>query len=314
MQTIETTYALHALDRDGIDRLIRAFWHLRLQDAPAAIRRYAAPDVVFRILGNPGGGNGYSVFEGQDAVIESVRFIDTNLEFIGFEIVDLIVDGPRAALRWQAALRHRGTGVIGDLAVLDLITVDNGRITQYVEFFDTDGFQQLMAGHPQSCFARKSNTTRAHLKPMNAGESVASPDAAAFALRDAHEDMLRMFWVRRIEDGQAAVTAHFTDDCELHLVGDPTLIPFARLHLGIEAVRALVGQIDMEFELMNLAIREVVVEGDRAAVQWEGEVRHRGTCARGHIQSFDHVVLENGRIRSLTQFFDTAATASWIAG
>jgi ketosteroid isomerase-like protein len=314
MQTVETTYALHALDRDAIDRLIRSFWSLRLANAPEAVRRHAAPDVIFRILGNPGGGEGYCVFEGQDAVIESVRFIDTNLEFVSFDIVDLIVDGPRAALRWHATVRHRGTGVVGDLAVLDLITVEGGLITQYVEFFDTDGFQRLMAGHPQPFFARQSNNKRPALAPADPQQNASPPDAAAFAARDEHEDMLRAFWVRRAEDGQAAVAAHFTDDCELHLIGDPTVIPFARLHLGIEAVRTLVSQIDMEFELLSIAIQEVLVEGDRAAVQWLADVRHRGTGARGDIRSFDHVVLHNGRIRSLTQFFDTAATAGWIAG
>jgi ketosteroid isomerase-like protein len=58
----------------------------------------------------------------------------------------------------------------------------------------------------------------------------------------------------------------------------------------------------------------VLVEGDRAAVQWCAEVRHRGTSASGFIESFDHVILKNGRIRSITEFFDTAAAASWIDG
>ncbi|MGL4242973.1 MAG: nuclear transport factor 2 family protein, partial [Beijerinckiaceae bacterium] len=141
MLTVETTYALNVIDRNVIEATVRGFWADRLRNAPEAIERYCADDVVFHILG--GAPETPTVFSGREAVLEAVRTIDTNLEFLSFEIVDLIIDGGEVGLRWLASLRHRGTGALGDLAVFDLIRIQNGLIVSYSEFLDTDGFNRL---------------------------------------------------------------------------------------------------------------------------------------------------------------------------
>jgi ketosteroid isomerase-like protein len=313
MQTLEATHALNTLDRDNLEALVRAFWSERLADSRAAVLRHSDPDIVFRILGGAGRPQP-CIFNGREAVLEAVRNIDMNLEFRSFEIIDLIVDGNEVALRWLASLRHRGTGVVGDLAVFELIKIERALITSYTSFLDTDGFHRLITGHPQRMFARRSNASRPHAAAASVAPANGMFDSDAVHARDRHEDMLRAFWLDRRENGSAAVARYFTDDGELHLIGDPTVVPFARSHLGLEAVQALVDQIDLEFGYESLAIEKVLIDKDRAAVHWAADVRHHGTGARGRIEALDHVILENGRIRSITEFFDTAATASWIEG
>jgi ketosteroid isomerase-like protein len=313
MQTLEATYALTTLDRDNLIATVETFWSDRIKDGRRAVLKHADPDIVFRIVGGAAGQQS-SLFAGRDQVLEAVRNIDMNLEFRSFEIIDMIVDGREVALRWLATLRHRGTGVVGDLAVFDLIEIQNGLLNTYTQFLDTDGFQRLMTGNPQRLLARRSNACRPHMAPRDEAPAAGLLNSASVHARDRHEDLLRSFWVDRCENGSAAIGRYFTDDGELHLIGDPTVIPFARSHIGRDAVAALVDQIDMEFAYEGFAIEKVLVDGDRAAVQWTADVRHRGTGARGRVESLDHVLLEGGRIRSITEFFDTAATACWIEG
>ncbi|MGL4241557.1 MAG: nuclear transport factor 2 family protein, partial [Beijerinckiaceae bacterium] len=295
-----------------IEATVRSFWADRLRNAPEAIERYCADDVVFRILG--GAPDAPTMFSGREAVLEAVRTIDTNLEFLSFEIVDLIVDGGEVGLRWLASLRHRGTGALGDLAVFDLIRIQNGLIVSYSEFLDTDGFNRLISGNSQPLLARRSNAVRPSVERPAASPSADILASSAVSARDRHEDLLRSFRIARAADGAAAVERFFTEDGELHVIGDPTSIPFARSHYGRDAARELVRQIDLEFACESFAVEKVLVDGDRAAMHWTAIVKHHGTGARGRVESLDHVLLRDGRICSLTEFFDTAATASWIAG
>jgi ketosteroid isomerase-like protein len=309
MLTIETTHALHELERDSIAALIREFWRARLKDAATAIRRYAAPDVAFGVLSGGEGPSTWRIFEGLEEVTEAVRGIDVNLEFQSFEIVDLIIDGGRAALRWHARLRNRGTGVQGDLAVFDLISVADGLITDYIEFFDTDGFARLMAGEAQPGMARRANA-EAEL-PCFADFAAAETPRRD---RETAAARIRAFYADRIQFGAPAVEMHFSEDGELRIIGDPVTIPFARRHSGREEVAALISSIDMEFAIEAFEIVDLLVDGDRAAVRWVASARHRGTGARINVEALNHVLLRDGRIHSITEFFDTAATARSIAG
>jgi ketosteroid isomerase-like protein len=315
MQDQQTDRSLGGLDRTGIDRLIRTCWQERLENSAAALRRYTSDDVHFRILGGPSSLPGPWVFNGRAEVIQAIGVIDTNLEFLHFDILDMIIEGPEVALRWHATFRNRGTGEPGDMSVFDHIVVQNGLITSYTEFLDTECFRRLMMGEPQPAFARQSNRPAGYIaatrQPAAAGSLSVAIDTAS---RNRKEQMLRTFWQDRIKRGSAVLGSFCTQDCELHLIGDPTAVPFARSHYGLEAARALVDQVDMEFEYLSFDIRKILIDGDRAALHWGADVRHRGTSASGHVEAFDHIVLRDERIAVFTEFFDTAETARWIAG
>jgi ketosteroid isomerase-like protein len=313
MQSVEITRALHDLDRDATEALVRRMWDMRLLDATAAINSCCAPGVTFRVLGSASPDGHPTVFEGRETVINAVRGIDVNLAFESFHIVDLLVDGPDVALRWHAVLRNRGTGVVGELSVFDHIQIEAGQIVAYTEFLDTEGFRTLMAGEPQPSLARRANNLRSALSPSTRFPANDSEPSRLISRR-ATEEVLRAFFALRPLDGQAAIDRYWTPDCELHLIGDPIAIPFARSHVGIDAVKELVRQIDMEFAYLSLDIMNLIVDGDRAAVHWCAAVRHRGTGMRGFIESFDHVFMRGARIHKATEFFDTAQTALWIKG
>ncbi len=303
-----------APSREVMEELVRAFWQARFANAAADIERLTTDDVVFRMLGVSPLLPGRNVFEGQAAFLDALGQIGGSLDFLSVEIADLIVDGAHAALRWHAKLMNRRTGVDGEIAVFDLIAVRDGKIARYEEFLDTDGFAKLIVGQPQPSFSRRANRPRRGLQDvLRDARGERAPALSQFE-RDAREAMLREVWNERIKRGSAALAAYCHEHFELHLVGDTTAIPFARSHFGLEAVCAMVDQINMEFEFMQFWIYRILIDGDRVALHRAANVRHRGTGARGYSESLDYLTIRDGKIVSMTEFFDTRAVASWIEG
>ncbi len=300
--------------REAVEGWISRFWRERLEDVPSAIARHATLDVVFRIIGGPSDLPGPWHFEGHAAVIEAVKTIDAALEFLSFDIADLIIDGDKLALRWHATLRNRQTGVIGNLAVFDLITLRDGLFCRYEEFLDTDGFRRLMTGQPQPALARRANRPRRGLQDILRELRMNRTPLMPRAERDAREQFLRKVWADRFARGSVALPDYWARECEMHIIGDPMSVPFARSHYGMDAVRALVDQIDIEFEFLSVVVKDVLVDGERAAMRVVSEAKHRGTGVTGTIEAFNHVAFEGDRIVSVIYFFDTAAVARSVAG
>jgi ketosteroid isomerase-like protein len=311
MQTNELIFSLDPLDRGQIDGLIRGFWHEPLRNPSEALAQFCCDDVSFRVLGHHASRRGALTYEGMEAVALAVRNIHTNLQFLSFNIEDLIVDGHEAALRWHAKFRHRGTGATGEFCVFDHIIIRNGLISSYSEFLDTDGFVKLMAGEAQPRLARQSNCHSRGVLPASPTIPDASGVTDMFA-RNRRERMIRDYWANRIKRGSIALVDCYAEDCELHFVGDPAAIPFARIYRGLDAARALADKIDMEFEFLSFQIERVLVDNDHAGVHWSAHVRHRGTNARGMIESFDHIVFRDDKIITATKFFDTAQIVQWL--
>jgi ketosteroid isomerase-like protein len=309
MQTREVTHTLSILDRDATEGLLRSFWELLLRDAARAVDRYCTPDVTYRILDANPGEPGWVVAEGREAAMMAIATINDQLEFLAFEIDAMVIDLPRVAVRWHAAFRHRETGVVGDLCFFDDVEFAGGLISRYTVFMDTNSFRALLAGRAQSPLARK-----AHRRAAASCLQLPRPFVLSLPERDEREHFLRSFWATRERSGAAAVMQRMTPDTELCLLGDPAAIPFARHLKGVQAVIDLANQVDIEFEITSREVLHVIVEGHQAAVRWAAELRHRGTSARGLIESFDHVVFRDGKIASTTRFFDTAGMVSWIEG
>jgi ketosteroid isomerase-like protein len=58
-------------------------------------------------------------------------------EFIDHEILSMIIDGNRAAVHWRSRMRSTVTGQEVVTELVDLVTVEGGKIASFVEFCDT---------------------------------------------------------------------------------------------------------------------------------------------------------------------------------
>ena len=95
-----------------------------------------APDVVWGEADNPlipsaGTRSGIS------GVLEWLKVGNETEEILAFEPRRILVDGDMAAVVGWTRIRARPTGVVYEMDFVHLVTVIDGRVTRFQEFFDT---------------------------------------------------------------------------------------------------------------------------------------------------------------------------------
>jgi ketosteroid isomerase-like protein len=68
-----------------------------------------------------------------------------NFEVSDFTIVEMLIDGPSAAVRWQATFLYTKTGRMFLTELGDFITVANGQVVSFIEFLDTALAAKILA-------------------------------------------------------------------------------------------------------------------------------------------------------------------------
>jgi ketosteroid isomerase-like protein len=243
---------------------------------------------------------------GRAEVLEMIRHIDAAIEMIRFTPRRMIVDGEKAALRWQGWCRNRGTGGVTSVDGMVTVTVAEGAVTAVTDFLDTDRLVRLLAGDDPVLSAPPV----AEVDPLTGVDT----DPQAMLPRAEAVALLRQISADRISLGPAVVPRHFCDDGVLCFYGDSARIPFARQHHGREAVQTLIEAVDREIAYEAIYVTDVLVEGAHAALQWKTQSRHRGTGAIAWIDAMSHVVLRGDRVAAFIEFFDTEATRRQFDG
>ena len=70
-------------------------------------------------------------------------------EFLDHEILEMIIEGNRAAVHWRSRMRSGVTGEEVVTEIVDLVTVENGKIASFVEFCDTAMAARMMGAPAQ---------------------------------------------------------------------------------------------------------------------------------------------------------------------
>jgi ketosteroid isomerase-like protein len=74
-------------------------------------------------------------------------------EWLDHEILSMIIDGSKAAVHWRGRIRSTVTGDEVVTELVDVVTVENGRIASLTEFCDTALAARMMAGQPAGAAA-----------------------------------------------------------------------------------------------------------------------------------------------------------------
>jgi ketosteroid isomerase-like protein len=69
-------------------------------------------------------------------------------EWLDHQVLAMIVDGPRAAVHWRGRIRSSITGEEVVTELVDVVTVEDGKIQSLVEFADTALAAKLMVADP----------------------------------------------------------------------------------------------------------------------------------------------------------------------
>jgi ketosteroid isomerase-like protein len=132
------------LDRDSVLTIIDDAYAARARGDKDALAHYWAQDASFRISADPAPFQNLT-FE-TDEPMSAISDLIDRFEFSDLERRDAIVEGNRAAIRWEVSITVAGRGTIRT-ELMDLIELDDDRrIRSLVQFADSAAVLNLMQG------------------------------------------------------------------------------------------------------------------------------------------------------------------------
>ncbi|MDB5590119.1 nuclear transport factor 2 family protein [Enterovirga sp.] len=126
-------------DRAAIETLIRSAYQARVTGDLDAMMGHFCDTAQFSLAGSPEASPVPTSATGSVAVREVLRRLTQNIEFLETTLLDLLIDPEtgRVAVHSRVRVRGRQSGQEAQTEVLDLVQVENGRITSFRQFADT---------------------------------------------------------------------------------------------------------------------------------------------------------------------------------
>lgn len=124
-------------------RSVSEITKLRMSGRISEMMQFFADDVIVHYHCAKEGLFLAGVLEGIDAFRENIRITDAEYEPLDSEILDVLVEGDRSAVRWRNSWRNRGTGYTRMLDMAHFLHWKNGRVVEMFEYLDYHGMMAL---------------------------------------------------------------------------------------------------------------------------------------------------------------------------
>jgi ketosteroid isomerase-like protein len=122
-------------ERHKIEQLLRDLYAARIGANLDALVGLFAPGARFRIAGTSDGKPIAISATGREQIRPWLGLLVKTFRISNHEILSMTVEGARAAAHWEAQIHSKVTGVIVPTEFVDLVTVEDGLISSYIEFF-----------------------------------------------------------------------------------------------------------------------------------------------------------------------------------
>jgi ketosteroid isomerase-like protein len=124
-------------DRQAMEDLLEALYAARVRgDLDAVVKLFAA-DASFKVAGTDQTSPMPTLVKGNAGIRSLLLGMIESFELSDFTILDMLIDGSSAAIRWQTTIHYTVTGQIFSTELADFITVGDGKVTSFIEFIDT---------------------------------------------------------------------------------------------------------------------------------------------------------------------------------
>jgi ketosteroid isomerase-like protein len=123
--------------RQAIENLLEEFYAARVRGDLDAVAKLFAANATFQIAGSDQASPMPMTVKGNAGIRSLMQTMITSFELGDFTIVEMLIDGGSAAVRWQATIHYTKTGQIFTTELADFITVANGQVVSFIEFLDT---------------------------------------------------------------------------------------------------------------------------------------------------------------------------------
>ena len=124
-------------DRQAIENLLEELYAARVRGDLETISRLFAANATFQVAGTDDASPMPTLVKGNAGITSLMQGMITNFEVSDFTILEMLIDGPSAAVRWQATFMYTKTGRMFATELADFITVADGKVVSFIEFLDT---------------------------------------------------------------------------------------------------------------------------------------------------------------------------------
>ncbi len=124
-------------DRQAIENLLEELYAARVRGDLETITTLFAANATFQVAGTDDASPMPTLVKGNAGITSLMQGMITNFEVSDFTILEMLIDGPSAAVRWQATFMYTKTGRMFATELADFITVADGKVVSFIEFLDT---------------------------------------------------------------------------------------------------------------------------------------------------------------------------------
>jgi ketosteroid isomerase-like protein len=124
-------------DRQSIEDLLEAFYAARVRGDLHAVAGLFAANATFAVAGSNQASPMPMTVKGNAGIKNVMQNMIESFELSDFTILEMLIDGANAAVRWQATIHYTRTGQIFSTELADFITIANGQVTSFIQFLDT---------------------------------------------------------------------------------------------------------------------------------------------------------------------------------
>jgi len=132
-------------ERQVIEDLLEELYAARVRGDLDAVARLFAASATFQVAGTDDASPMPTFVKGNAGIKSLMQGMIANFEVSDFTIVEMLIDGPSAAVRWQATFLYTKTGRMFTTELADFITTADGQIVSFIEFLDTALAAKVMA-------------------------------------------------------------------------------------------------------------------------------------------------------------------------
>jgi ketosteroid isomerase-like protein len=132
-------------DRMLIEKTLRQAYAARMRGDVDEISRLFAPDACFVMAGEKLEGSPASRCLGLPAIRSNIEGLVKVFEMKDHQIVNMLIDGQRAAVHWRVHIRSTLNGLEKTTDLFDLVEFKDGQIVSFLEFCDTALGQRMVA-------------------------------------------------------------------------------------------------------------------------------------------------------------------------
>lgn len=125
------------MDESETEAFIKTLYAARVDGDMDGLGAAFADDARFQIAGSPEASMLATFVEGRDGVMGLIQTMVDSFALEDFAILDLLVDGNKAAVRWRATIHQVTSGETYETELADFIEIKDGKIVSFVEFLDT---------------------------------------------------------------------------------------------------------------------------------------------------------------------------------